>query len=172
MTATPFSLIEDRLNEFLNNSFSLNKKAVVLSNIANPDGSLAITEKNLIIMSIVNIEQETSIKNRSSAEPGRAGILKANPPIFLNFHILFSSFFLGPENYKNGLVFLDNIVRFFQSNAVFTRQNMPGLDKDIERLSFELINLTFDEKGHLWSSLGAKYMPSLVYKVRVLRNEA
>ena len=38
----------------------------------------------------------------------------------------------------------------------------------LEKLSLELLNLSIHEVNNVWSILGAKYMPSIVYKVRML----
>ncbi len=39
---------------------------------------------------------------------------------------------------------------------------------DIEKLVFEMASITPEQLNNIWGSLGAKYMPSVVYKVRML----
>ncbi|HXS15683.1 MAG TPA: Pvc16 family protein, partial [Polyangiaceae bacterium] len=39
---------------------------------------------------------------------------------------------------------------------------------DIKELSVELYTMNFEQVNHLWSTLGGKYMPSVLYKVRNL----
>ena len=51
---------------------------------------------------------------------------------------------------------------------VFTHSNTPALDNKIDKLSFEMMDLSMDALSNLWSSLGAKCMPSVVYKMRML----
>jgi hypothetical protein len=38
----------------------------------------------------------------------------------------------------------------------------------LEKLSLELVNLSLTEVNNVWSALGAKYMPSVPYKMRML----
>ena len=38
----------------------------------------------------------------------------------------------------------------------------------IEKLIVEMISLTFEQQNHMWGTLGAKYLPSVLYKVRML----
>jgi Pvc16 N-terminal domain len=72
------------------------------------------------------------------------------------------------KNYKTALEFLSAALRLFQSRNVFTPVDTPSLDGTVERLIVELYSLDFEQQNHLWASLGAKYMPSIMYKVRML----
>lgn len=72
------------------------------------------------------------------------------------------------NDYNTGLEFISGAIRFFQSKNVFTRQNTPDLDPAIEKLIAELYTLSFEQQNYLWSSLGAKYIPSVMYKVRMI----
>ena len=38
----------------------------------------------------------------------------------------------------------------------------------IGRLMINLHPITFEQQNNLWASLGAKYMPSVVYKIRTI----
>ena len=40
---------------------------------------------------------------------------------------------------------------------------------EIERLVVELYSLNLEQQNHLWGYLGGKYLPSVVYKVRLVR---
>jgi hypothetical protein len=42
------------------------------------------------------------------------------------------------------------------------------LSSNVEKLSFEFVNFSFDELNSVWSLMGLKYMPSAVYKVKLL----
>ena len=42
------------------------------------------------------------------------------------------------------------------------------MDPRIGKLIFELESLGADKLNNIWTTLGAKYMPSVVYKVRML----
>ena len=51
---------------------------------------------------------------------------------------------------------------------MFTSENSPGLDPRIEKLIVELYSLSFEQQHHLWGILGAKYLPSVMYRVRMI----
>jgi hypothetical protein len=38
----------------------------------------------------------------------------------------------------------------------------------IDRLSFKIYNLTFEQQNNLWAMLGIKYIPNVVYKMNML----
>jgi hypothetical protein len=38
----------------------------------------------------------------------------------------------------------------------------------MDNVSFEIFNLSIQEQSNLWSTIGAKYIPSILYKVRVV----
>ena len=38
----------------------------------------------------------------------------------------------------------------------------------LEKLTFEIFNLPINELSHIWSGIGAKYVPSIIYKVRMI----
>jgi len=47
-------------------------------------------------------------------------------------------------------------------------RNTPRLDPGVEKLTFEMESLSSEKLNNVWSTLGAKYMPSVVYKIRML----
>jgi hypothetical protein len=51
---------------------------------------------------------------------------------------------------------------------VFTPITHPALDPRIQKLIVDLCTLNFEQINHLWSTLGGKYLPSVLYKVRQL----
>jgi hypothetical protein len=60
------------------------------------------------------------------------------------------------------------VIEFFQGKSVFDKFNTPGLSANIDRLIFEFVNQDIQEMNNMWSLIGAKYLPSVVYKVRML----
>ena len=86
----------------------------------------------------------------------------------LNLFIMFSCFFTS-DNYKEGLKYLSNIILFFQGRPLFTSQAYPQLIKyGIDRLSFEMYHPDYQARNNLWTILGIKYLPSVIYKVKLL----
>jgi len=47
-------------------------------------------------------------------------------------------------------------------------QNTPELDPRIERLMLDIANLGIAELSNLWGVLSGKYVPSVLYRVRMV----
>lgn len=155
--------VGEELNEFLRTKFSLNEDRVIVSNLVNPDGSRAVKDENKVIITLAGIEHEklATPKSGNIVSPG------GSQPVYLNLFLLFSAAFNERLNME-ALKFVSAIIAFFQSKKVFTPQNCPGLPNSVEKLVFDIYNLDFREQSNLWSYLGAKYMPSIFYRVRMV----
>lgn len=144
----------------------MNEEKLVLSGIVNQDGTIAVQGENKILLSLLNIEKETT--GMSNAGTGNLRTLSnVAPAMNINIYVLFSAFF-SSNNYSEALRFLSFIIGYFQYKSVFTRSNTPKLDPKIGKLLFEMENLSVENLSNIWSTLGAKYMPSVVYKIRML----
>ena len=102
--------------------------------------------------------------------------VKLNPPVELDLFLLFIA---QRSSYETALRDLASVVSFFQANPVFTEQQYPALNASvtdpvnkpwqlIERLSFKLYGLSFEQQNNLWAMLGPKYRPSVMYKMNML----
>ena len=60
------------------------------------------------------------------------------------------------------------MVAFFQRRPPTSFADVPDSGDRRERFSAELHTMTFEQQNHLWGALGAKYMPSVMYKVGVI----
>lgn len=168
MIDAAISLIAGQLNQFLKRTFDLDEDAVVISNILEQDGSVATHTSNKLVLFLVNIERE-SLPFRSSN--GGAAIadrvVVSKPPVFLNLYLMVASNFPG-KNYLEALKFLSNAIRFFQARSSFDHLNTPDLDSSIEKLTLEIENLNVQDLSNLWGALSGKYLPSVLYKVRMV----
>lgn len=167
MLAKVVSTIQKELNNFLAARY-LNSDIVIPANVVDQNGNIA-SEEPQILLSLINIEQETTA-NKSSPSFVRTSTGNTNsvsPPISINIYLLFSAHFKN-ENYLKGLELLSSIISFFQAKPIFNHQNTPSLDAEIEKLLFKIASLDLSELSHLWGTIGAKYMPSIIYKVRML----
>lgn len=164
-------------------SGSLTKNDIILENIANLDGENNIELKNKIIISSVNIEEESTLKNQSPYVPKLSGGFDfVEPPVYLNLYLLFSCTFDSgnKDAYEIALHRLSLIIQFFQAKKTFTVYNSPHssiatastldeLIKNEVRLTMELYTLTFEQINHLWGSLGGKQVPFVMYKARLIK---
>ncbi|MEO1049690.1 MAG: DUF4255 domain-containing protein [Bacteroidota bacterium] len=160
------SFISDELNTFIKTRLELNEDKVVISNFMNQDGTLALQEENKIVVSMINLEQETVV-NTASVRALNTQVAYANPPLYLNVYLLFSAFF-GGSNYTEALKFLSLVIRFFQGKHAYDHQNSPAMPDNIEKLIFKMVTLDYQELSHMWGMLGSKYMPSAIYQMRMI----
>jgi len=154
------------LNDFLGNRFPRNEQHVVLSAMCNPDGSVTQRIENKIVLSMVNLERESAAPTAGVAVRAEGGYLRVGPALHLNLYVLVAASFGG--NYGQALNLLSHVLGFFQGRPSFTPQNCPALPREVEKLNLELVAMSLAEMNNLWAILGAKYMPSAVYKVRML----
>lgn len=159
------SCMTDEINEYFKNKLRISEEKIVLSGIVNQDGTIAIQGENKIIATLINIEKETAGNN--STLRGAGVFSSATPPVNINLYVLFSAYF-SANNYPESLRFLSFIIAYFQHKSVFNRSNTPGMDAKIEKMVFEIVDMNPDALSNMWSALGAKYMPSVMYKLRML----
>lgn len=156
------NIVVEELNEFIKLKFNLSDNRVVLSNLVSQDGSMSVKDENMMVVSLVNIQQERL------GTPKKTGVtLSGNPPVYMNLYLLISASFNEKLNVE-ALKFLSAVIGFFQSKSSFTPLNSPGIPPSIEKLIFNIYNTSFQEQSNLWSFVGAKYIPSVVYKVRMV----
>ncbi|KAA1247747.1 DUF4255 domain-containing protein [Aquimarina sp. RZ0] len=162
------TFIASYLNQNLKMTFGLNEDVAVLGSLVNLDGSITKNIENKVILSIINLEHEKTVKNMGGYIPNQQGSFgKVDPPVYLNLYLLVSANY-NSENYLESLKMLSAVIGLFQSSIIFTPKTHPELDPLIERLTFEIYNIPIQELSHIWSGIGAKYVPSMVYKIRMI----
>jgi Pvc16 N-terminal domain len=168
------TFIVGELNNVLLARFQSSENLVVLSSVSNPDGTLPAGIENKILLSLINVEREPAANSgnwpaRSGNWPAKGGsesFGRVSPPLSLNLLLLITASFAS--NYGEALRFLASVMGFFQGKPSFNAQNSPSFPAEMEKLSMELVNLSIQEINNVWAILGAKYMPSVVYKMRML----
>jgi hypothetical protein len=180
--------IEKRINEHFKNEFA-SDKMLVLSNLVNADGSVIDEVANKMVCCMVSLEEESTLKNGlNRTMKSKSGSFDKTPPILhFNMQLLFCANFIGIAGYEEGLAYLSSLIRFFQTNRIMKipgiRQILPkdrvsssrngaydgtNLSGPTQGITFELCKLDYSEFSHLWSAIGAKLMPSVVYKVGMI----
>jgi hypothetical protein len=164
--------VAGQLNQALKRQFSVGEDLVAVCNLNEQDGSVATQAVNKVAAFLVNIERE--------AVPGSGGggggtsmlrMASQSQPVHLNLLVMFAANF-GGSNYPEALKFLSSTVSFFQSRPVFNHQNAPDLDHRIDKLTLEIENLSLSDLSNLWGILSGKYMPSVLYRMRLVSIDA
>ncbi|MCB0565565.1 MAG: DUF4255 domain-containing protein [Lewinellaceae bacterium] len=181
------SLIRDELETYIRNQGQgLPTANVVLENVALLETQNDSLLTDNIIITLVNLEEESTLKNMPNLKKNAIGGYDyVDPPIHLNLYLLFCANFVGGQhpnnNYTEALKRLSYVIQFFQSRNTFTLSDTPNAtlsqntsnlaDPEVTtmKLKLELYTLTFEQINHLWGSLGGRQIPFVMFKVRLVK---
>ena len=160
----------DIIRQELNNALVADHIHVELGNISeilsDPNTN---RDETAIIISLINIEE-----NRVSRDPNNYirkgdGILMKNPAVNLYLSLLFTAIRQTSNHFNDqALQDLQQVIGFFQKKFVFDHSNTPNLDVNIEKLILDMVSLNLQQMHEIWTVLGGKYFPSVVYRMRMV----
>ncbi|HWH61771.1 MAG TPA: DUF4255 domain-containing protein [Ginsengibacter sp.] len=160
----------DIIRQELNNALVADHIHVELGNISeilsDPNTN---RDETAIIISLINIEE-----NRVSRDPNNYirkgdGILMKNPAVHLYLSLLFTAIRQTSNHFNDqALQDLQQVIGFFQKKFVFDHSNTPNLDVNIEKLILDMVSLNLQQMHEIWTVLGGKYFPSVVYRMRMV----
>lgn len=138
---------------------------VEITALIDSNGS-AVNLSNKVGATLVNVEEERMFRSQAPQIINNGGTFTmVNPELKLNLYLLFTA---HNSIHKEALTLLSYVVQCFQVRNSFDNQRSPQLGESIEKLMVDLYSLNFEQQNQLWASLGAKYLPSVLYKVRML----
>ncbi len=153
---------------------------VVPGNIAFIDAfqeSSANSTNDKLIASVVNIAQEGTLRNipfrkPSTNEDGIPITRERSPEVWLNVYLLFGA---NRTDYISALNYISRVIGFFQRKHAFTTAELQDAVGDsivvelpnVDKIIFDIYSMSFEELSQLWGIIGGKYIPSVLYKVRL-----
>lgn len=162
------NILFDEISGKLNDYFKL-KNLLLFKCLA---GDVSIHDKNneasgeveideSIILSLVSIEEENALKNNYPLKHVGANFIQEKSAVYINIYLLFSSKY---KNYDTALEAISHVISCFQTNrkVIFTA------DSEEQEAILNLHNLGFENLNNLWTVLGGRYLPSVIYKARIL----
>jgi hypothetical protein len=166
MIEEALSFTQRALNQFLMNRFDTQSKSVVINNVVDDDNAVPLVNQNKMVLSLINIESETSkpFTNRNH-NLNNGYYTNINPPERFNLDLLVTANY---QDYLEALKFLNSTILFFQIFSSVDVKSFSFFPSALEKLEFELVKMNFDKMFNLWSAMGAKYKPSMVYKIRLV----
>jgi hypothetical protein len=171
MISETLTFLSKEINKFLNQKLGATTDArLVLGNIARVgDGDTGTNSlANKIVLSLINVEEDKVAKIRENFTRADSSVIYKNPPLLVNLYILIAA---NMNVYSDNLKMVTYIMQFFQAFNHFTPATHPGLDMRITQINADLFTLNFEQINHLWSTLGGKYLPSVMYKIRQISVE-
>jgi hypothetical protein len=152
------------LNAYLNlRSPGMPEDRVTPGSLFDLNGAANGATKNRVVVQVVNVEENGVYRSLETHQPRSDGTHgRVNPPVRVNVYVLFVA---NLDNYPEALKAISLVVAFFQNRYTF---EVSGNGDGASRVIFELYSMTFEQQNHLWASLGAKYMPSVIYRAAIL----
>ena len=131
-------------------------------------GNLNSTDEDIII-SLINVEENRISRDPKNYTRSGTDIFRKNPPVHLNLTLLFTAV-RSESAYGLALKHLQGVFEFFQGKYVFDRTTDFALfaNTNIEKLVLEMVTLSIEQLNQLWSVMGGRYQPSVVYRMRMV----
>jgi hypothetical protein len=165
-------IISEQLDNYLSSEGLIN--LVKLENIALLDSASENADnlKGKVVLTLLNLEEESSMKNTPSYKVRDGKTEYKNPPVNLNLYLLISA---NCDTYDKSLRSISKTIQFFQGKKVFTstntvynRTNVAFDVLDYFKFILELHTLSLEELNYVWGTLGGRQLPSVIYKIQVL----
>ncbi len=177
------NIIANEMNRHFHEAYGVptNTLKVGIGNIGlgvGPETDKVPEEK--IILTVVNYKEEKTLKNTPNYVRNDRTLMVSyeNPPVYINFMILMSA---THKEYGQAMIDISRVLRFFQSQTVFTLDTIspksilldplqfnPLDSLESFNLIFDLISPSFEEVNHMWGTLGGKQYPFVLYLMRLL----
>jgi len=147
--------LTDNLNIYFRTKLKIQEDKAELSAVVNQDGTIALQSENKVLVTLLNIEREPF---------SASGQIIGRQKLSLNILVIFSCHFSN-SNYSEAIRFLDLIITYFEENYTLEAQNIYDGNNKI-KVEIETYNI--DKVHNVWATIGAKYLPSVVYKLRMV----
>ncbi len=165
-------ILKDQINHFLELKLGI-ANLVVLDNIAKIDDTSNSAMNDKVVISLLNINEEITLKNQPLQKQTNESIKFLSAPLNVNMYVLISA---NRSGYEQAIATLSFILEFFQAKQLFTNSNTPlnpsitALDgiKDF-KFKAELFATTFEQLNYIWGTLGGKSIPATLYKISVIK---
>ena len=165
--------VRTQLNVYLQSKLSIfpTEDAIILSNISQlnetqPNSGGDDQDPQNAFLCVVNIEEDRISKSPENFVRNFDGsVAYKSPKVFLNLYVLFA---VNLSSYSESLKRLSYIIQFFQYQNVFTPLSSPSIPDGVDELILDLMSLSYQDLNNLWGILGSRYLPSVMYKMRMI----
>ena len=164
------NLVKDHLNQYFDSLADRPNldvtQVVILENIGTVDDD-KVKNLNNILVTLINISEEHTLRNQPPGQKNNSTYIYKNPSVFLNLYVLFTACM---KNYENALIYVSHVIRFFQGNNILVPLSPPDIDSKMDgmKIVLDLFSPTFEQANYIWSTLGGKQYPYVLYKLRLV----
>ncbi|WP_077000838.1 DUF4255 domain-containing protein [Variovorax sp. KK3] len=165
MIDTALEFVAEELNAHLRKRMGNELSTVDLGPVVDERGNW-VGPMDTLRVTLFQIDEERVLRAQMPERTVVAGReVMLPPPIKLNLVLLLSARY---QQYAQALRTLSHTMAFFQARPVFTPADSPALPDNLERLSIDLVTYGPEQLNQMWTCLGAKHLPSAVYRVRLV----
>ncbi len=143
----------ERLNEYLSRRHNQPEGLAEVGLIGNNNDGCP----NKIVVSLLNLERETSAGISQPVQVSSGCYTKETPPLLLNLNIMMAAVF-EPKRYADSISIFSDALAFLQTNLKF--------EADKVTYTLELVSLSTLDLHNIWTTMGSQYYPSVVCKLR------
>ncbi len=157
--------LRDEINSYILSRTNSTNVEVKLSRIVNDLGKYAFVDDS-IALTIFNLEEDHIFKAQLPEFTYVDGQhLRREPELKFVLHAMFAANFV---NYDEAWKAISLILGYFQSHPVFQAEEYPAMPAKIGKLTIELETFGVEQLNQIWAYIGAKYLPSVTYKIRLI----
>ncbi len=162
--APVLEFLKERISDF-----SGTTNAVSVGNVGIlGDDDFGTANFSKLFISVLKIDQERLAQNPNTyflQDMADEYSKRTNPLKYFNVHLLFAAC-SSNQRYSEALQRLERVLECFQDQHIY-EVPIAGSSEDI-RIVMELQNLDLNQQNQMWSILGGKYFPSVIYKVKMI----
>lgn len=139
----------------------------VIGNIAKHEDDTSNLD-NKVVITLLSVEEESTMKNTPrylKFNESENIMERESQPAYLNLYVMIAA---NKNMYDGALVNISKVIEIFQANNVLKYNAVSDEENDFI-FRIELHSVPFDQLSYIWGLLGGKIMPSVLYKISVVK---
>ena len=162
---TTIQFVKNKLNAYFRNTSRWAEEKAIIANVSAVQSGSDPEFSDKLLISLAHLNLEYAVLNQHGKVLSGEQFNRVQPPVTFNTDLLFSA---SSIKYEESLKLLSDTITFFQANHFYDPTNSPDLPKGIQKISLSVLDLDYHESSQLWSKIGAKYIPSILYRMRLV----
>ncbi|EGV18798.1 hypothetical protein ThimaDRAFT_1602 [Thiocapsa marina 5811] len=158
--------LRSEIDEHLMSRFEVSESIAVLSNLVDRDGTPAANIDDKIVLTLAKVERVAAVAPPlASYRPDGNQSMLTEKTLPLNLSLLISA---TSKHYPEALKHLSETLTFLQACSFFTSENASKLPDEVQRIAVDLVDLDFQQLNNLWGIFGNRYIPSVLFNLRLV----